>query len=201
MSDRQLRDEAMTLFLAGHDTTSLTLSWLIRPGDHPDIERGCTPNSVMYLVTVRRRSPMCRGLRFAEHVIKESMRLYPPAYAFGREALCDLQLGGYPIRRGQTVMLSQWVTHRDPRSGTKPEKFDPDRWKGERTANLPKFAYFPSAAARVCIGNQFSMLEATLIMARWRGVTVSSGETEPVRPRPSLTLRPERGIRMRLYAR
>jgi cytochrome P450 len=204
MNDRQLRDEAMTLFLAGHDTTALTLSWLwyvlaqdpaIDARLHAEVREvlGGRPPTFADLPK----------LEYAERVLKEAMRLYPAAYAIGREALADMELGGWPVRRGQTVLMSQWVTHRDPRFWDNPDKFDPDRWDSERTANLPKYAYFPfGGGPRVCIGNHFSTIEALLLMAAIvQKFRFERTDSEPVRPRPSLTLRPERGIMMKLHAR
>ncbi len=204
MTDEQLRDEAMTLFLAGHDTTALTLSWLlyvlaqnpaidVRLHDEVREVLGDRPPTVADLTR----------LRYADKVVKETMRLYPAAYAFGREALTDLELGGYRIGRGQTVLLSQWVTQRDPRFWDHAEVFDPDRWDSERTVNLPRYAYFPfGGGPRICIGNHFSTIEALLLLTsivqRFRFERMDS---EPVRPAPSLTLRPERGIMMKLHAR
>src|SRR5204862_5966558 len=105
-------------------------------------------------------------LRYTEQVVKEALRLYPAAYAFGREALVDGELGGWPIRRGQTLLLAQWVTHRDPRFWAEPDRFDPDRWTTERIARLPRFAYFPfGGGPRVCIGKEFSMIESVLLLA------------------------------------
>ncbi len=204
MTDRQLRDEAMTLFLAGHDTTALTLSWTCYVlAQTPEVDAklydelravlGDRPPSVEDLPR----------LRYADRVVRESMRLYPPAYAIGREALAACELGGYDVPRGQTVLMAQWVTHRDPRFWVAAEKFDPDRWEGEAPARLPKYAYFPfGGGPRGCVGNTFSMMEATLLLAAIaRRFRFERAESEPVRPRPSLTLRPERGILMRLHAR
>ncbi len=204
MTDSQLRDEAMTLFLAGHDTTALTLSWAwYLLAQHPAIDArlfeevrdvlGSRPPTVADLPR----------LRYTEYVIKEAMRLYPPAYAIGREALVETELGGYSIPRGQTVLLCQWVTHRDPRFWDDPEKFDPDRWTSPQVARMPKFAYFPfGGGPRVCIGNQFASIEAMLLLATVvRRFRLERADSEPVKPDPSLTLRPSRGIQMRLHAR
>jgi cytochrome P450 len=204
MTDQQLRDEAMTLFLAGHDTTALTLSWTLYVlAQHPEIDAKLHTELCEVLGD---RAPTIEDLpklRYCDRVVREGMRLYPAAYAFGREALVDCELGGYRIRRGQTVLLAQWVTHRDPRFWDDPEKFDPERWQPERAAKVPKYAYFPfGGGPRVCIGNYFATIEATLLLAEIaRRFRLERAESEPVRPRPSLTLRPERGILMKLHAR
>lgn len=204
MTDRQLRDEAMTLFLAGHDTTALTLSWLWYVlADHPEVDAKLYAELRAVLGD---RPPAVEDLPrlpYVDQVVREGMRLYPAAYAFGREALADGELGGYRVRRGQTLLLAQWVTHRDPRFWDDPEKFEPERWQPARAAKVPKYAYFPfGGGPRVCIGNQFALIEAALLLAeiarRYRFERV---EKEPVRPRPQLTLRPERGILLRLHRR
>lgn len=204
MTDQQLRDEAMTLFLAGHDTTALTLSWLLYVlAQNPTIDAKLHAEVREVLGDQPPTVADLPRLRYAEKVVKETMRLYPAAYAFGREALVDLELGGYQIGRGQTLLLSQWVTQRDPRFWDHAEEFDPDRWDSERTASLPKYAYFPfGGGPRICIGNHFSTIEAMLLLAsivqRFR---FERADSEPVKPAPSLTLRPERGIMMKLHAR
>jgi cytochrome P450 len=204
MTDAQLRDEAMTLFLAGHDTTALTLSWaLYLLAQHPAIDarlfaevRGVLGRHPPTVADLPR-------LRYTEHVLKEAMRLYPPAYAIGRESLAEAELDGYRISRGQTVLLCQWVTHRDARFWDDPEKFDPDRWAGPGIAGMPKFAYFPfGGGPRVCVGSHFAGIEAMLLLAVVvRRFRFERADSEPVKPNPSLTLRPSRGILMRLFAR
>src|SRR5262245_7963816 len=204
MTDQQLRDEAMTLFLAGHDTTALTLSWLwYALANHPEVDAKL---SAELRAVLGDRPPTVEDLPhlpYADRVVREGMRLYPPAYAIGREALADGELGGFQVRRGQTLLLAQWVTHRDPRFWDDPEKFEPERWEPERAAKVPKYAYFPfGGGPRVCIGNNFAMIEAALLLAEIaRRFRFERVEKEPVRPRPSLTLRPERGILMQLHSR
>src|SRR5262249_32648140 len=129
MTDGQLRDEAMTPFLAGHETTALALTWTgYLLAQHPEAEEKLRAELAAALGG---RAPAVADLPrlvFTERVVLESMRLYPPAYAFGREALHDTEIGGYPVRKGTTLFLSQWVTHRDPRWFDGPERFLPDRW-------------------------------------------------------------------------
>ena len=142
-------------------------------------------------------------LAYTERVIKEAMRLYPPAWAVARTALKDCEIGGYRLRRGNNVVISPWVMHRDARFFSDPAKFDPDRWSPERAAVIPKFAYFPfGAGPRGCVGQSFAMMEAILLLAtiaqQFRMETVPS---PPVVPIPSVTLRPKHGIHMVLHRR
>jgi cytochrome P450 len=203
MSDKQLRDETMTLFLAGHETTALALTWTFYLlAQSADAEAKLRTELAAVLGG---RSPTVADLprlRWTEHVVTESMRLYPPAYAFGREALADCEIGGYPVRKGTTLFLSQWVMHRDPRYYDEPERFLPERWAGGLMQRLPRFAYFPfSGGPRQCIGDRFAMMEAVLIVAavaqRYRFALVPG---HPVVPKPSMTLRPQHGIKVVLHA-
>ena len=197
MTDRQLRDEAMTLFLAGHDTTALTLSWgwqLL--AQHPHVYDALQAELAAVLGG---RSPMPADLPrlpYTERVVLEALRLYPAAYMMGRQAVAACELGGYRLAPGATVLMSQWVTHRDPRWFHDPERFDPDRWADGLARRLPHFAYFPfGGGPRVCIGNSFALMEAQLVLATLaqRGrFTLLPGP--PVRPAPGITLKPERGI-------
>jgi len=205
MSDRQLRDEAVTLFLAGHETTALLLAHtLFLLSKHPDVERRLHAEIAGVLGG---RAPVAadvKALPYLERVLKESMRLYPPAWTTGREANEDVVIGGTRVPRGAQILLSQWVVHRDPRWFPNPEGFDPDRWSDERAAGLPKFAYFPfGGGPRVCIGNHFAMMEATmmlsLIVRDWR-VELLPGQTLVLKP--SVTLRQRGpGLRVRLVER
>jgi cytochrome P450 len=167
MTDAQLRDEAMTLYLAGHETTALTLAWTwYALAGAPGVEEKLAAewSSVM-----GGRPPTLEDLprlRYTEQVVLEAMRLYPPVYLIGREAVRDLELGGYAVRRGTTVFLSQWVTHRDGRFHPEPLKFRPERWEEAPAKQMPRYAYFPfGGGPRVCIGNTFAMMEAVLLLA------------------------------------
>ena len=140
--------------------------------------------------------PTSARLRFAESVVKESMRLYPPAWGIGREALRECDIGGYRVPRGTQVFAFTWVTHRDERFFERPEEFRPERWTDDLTRRLPKFAYFPfGGGPRVCIGQQLAMTQATLILAtvaqRFR---LRLAPDADVRPFPALTLRPRGGV-------
>jgi cytochrome P450 len=197
MTDRQIRDEAMTLFLAGHETTALALSWAwYLLALHPDAEAKLAAEVQQ---VVGDRDPTvddCPRLRFVEMVALEAMRLYPPAYVIGREALVDCDVGGYRVPRGTTVLMSQWVLHRDARFFPEPERFRPERWGEDAIKALPKFAYFPfGGGPRLCIGNTFAMMELVLVLAaiaqRFR-FSLQAGCQ--VTPQPKFTLRPASGI-------
>ncbi|HZZ80855.1 MAG TPA: cytochrome P450 [Gemmataceae bacterium] len=197
MNDKQLRDEAMTLFLAGHETTALTLSWAwYLLANHPEAEAKLASELDAVLGG---RAPTVDDwpkLKFTEMVALESMRLYPPAYVIGREALIDLDIGGYHVPKGTTVLMPAWVVHRDARWYDEPERFRPERWGKERVKSMPKFAYFPfGGGPRVCIGQQFAMMELILILAtigqRFR-FRMQAGRT--VTPLAFFTLRPATGI-------
>jgi cytochrome P450 len=205
MSDKQLRDEAITLFLAGHETTALTLAHtLFLLSRHPDIERRLHAELTEVLGGRAPTAADVKALPFTERVLKESMRLYPPAWVTGREALEDLEIGGHPVPRGAQILLSQWVVHHDPRWFPNPEGFDPDRWLPERARNLPRFAYFPfGGGPRVCIGNHFATMEATLVLAvimqRWQ-IELLPGQRLDLAP--SVTLRQKGpGLQVRLAER
>jgi cytochrome P450 len=204
MTDRQVRDEAMTLFLAGHETTANALAWtwyLLATHPEEDAKLHAELRSVL-----GDRPPTVEDvprLGCCERVVLEAMRLYPPAWGFSRRAKCDLELGGYHIRRGTTVVVCQWVTHRDGRWFDEPNAFRPDRWTGDFLKRLPRYAYFPfGGGPRVCIGKEFAMLEAVLIVAavalRYRFSLVPGHQ---VVPRAYVTLRPGNGVKAALHRR
>jgi cytochrome P450 len=197
MTDRQLRDEAMTLFLAGHETTALVLSWawylLAR---HPEAEGRLVAEVRDVLGGRPPALADLPRLRYAEGVVNESMRLYPPGYIIGREALCDCAVGGYRVAKGTTLLMNVWAVQRDPRFWDRPEEFRPERWSDGETARLPRYAFLPfGGGPRVCIGNTFAMIETVLVLAvlapRYR-FTVRPGYTPQLWP--TFTLRPLHGI-------
>jgi cytochrome P450 len=199
MSDQQLRDEAVTLFLAGHETTALVLSWTwYLLSQHPDLEAKLHGELKRVLGD---RTPNVNDLPqlvYTERIIMESMRLYPPAYVIGREAVRDCKIDGYDIPAHTTVFVSPWVVHHDERYFRNPEQFDPDRWANDFAKKLPRFAYFPfGGGPRLCIGNSFAIMEANLLLAtiaqRFRLELVPE---HPVVLHPSITLRPLYGMRM-----
>jgi cytochrome P450 len=197
MTDRQLRDEAMTLYLAGHETTALTLSWTwYLLAQHPQVEERLAAE---WSAVLGGRSPTAADLprlSYTEHVITESMRLYPPAYLIGREAAAERELGDFVIPRGTTVFLSQWVTHRDARFYEEPLEFRPERWAEGLAQRLPKYAYFPfGGGPRVCIGNGFAMMEAVLLLATFgQHYRFMLEPDPPVTFDLGITLLPEKGI-------
>jgi cytochrome P450 len=197
MTDRQIRDEAMTLFLAGHETTALALSWTwYLLATHPDVEDRL---AMEVRSTLADRSPTISDtprLRYTERVVQESMRLYPPVYTIGREALSECEVGGYCVPKGTTILMNQWIVHRDRRFFEQPERFLPERWADDLLHRLPKCAYFPfGGGPRLCPGNNFAMMEAMVILAmitqRYR-FTLLPGHK--VVPWASLTLRPRGGV-------
>ena len=198
MTESQLRDEAMTLYLAGHETTALTLTWswyLI--ATHPAVEARLVEE---WRRVLGGRSPTPEDLAelpYTDAVLTEAMRVYPPVYLIGREATTDLELGGYRVRKGYTVFMSQWVSHRDPRYfGPDPETFRPERWLDGLAKRIPKYAYYPfGGGPRICIGNTFALMEAAILLAtvgqRYR-FTVDPGAVIDVNPQ--ITLLPMYGI-------
>ena len=167
MSDRQLRDEAMTLYLAGHETTALTLAWTwYLLSQHPRVEEKLANEWGRVLGARAPGADDLARLPYTAAVIAESMRLYPPVYALGREATTELELGGYRVKRGYTVLMSQWVNHRDPRYFPEPERFSPERWEDGLQKRLPRFAYYPfGGGQRMCVGSHFANVEATIVLA------------------------------------
>jgi cytochrome P450 len=195
MSDRQLRDEVMTIFLAGHETTALALSWTFALlAEHPEVEEHLAAD-VTALGGPPRVADLPR-LRYAEQVVKEAMRLYPPAWILARQALHDVEVGGYRVPAKAFVVMSQWVVHHDPRHYAEPERFLPDRWTEDFERRLARSAYFPfGGGQRVCIGAPFAMMEATLVLATiLRRYRFSLLPGRRVVPHPSLSLRPKGGV-------
>ncbi|MGE3806408.1 MAG: cytochrome P450 [Gemmataceae bacterium] len=196
MTDKQLRDEAVTLFLAGHETTALTLSWAwYLLATHPDAQ-------ATLLAEVDALGGRLPGvddlpaLRYTEQVVMETMRLYPPAYVVGREAIEEVEVCGYRAPPGMTFIMSQWVMHRDPRFWEEPDRFVPERWENNLQGRLPRIVYFPfGAGPRQCIGNMFALMETVLVLAtlaqRWRFTVQAGFRAEPA---AIFTLRPRDGI-------
>jgi cytochrome P450 len=204
MTDKQLRDEVMTFLLAGHETTALALSWTwYLLGQNPEAEQKLHQELDRVLGGRVPTFADLPALSNAERVIKESLRLYPPAWGLARTVIKEFELGGYRIPAGSNVVMSTWVVHRDPRYFPEPEKFDPDRWLPEKAQKLPKFAYFPfGGGPRQCIGAAFAMMEATLLLATiGQHFQFRAAPGHVVTPTPSFTLRPKHGIRMRLEKR
>ena len=205
MTDKQVRDEVMTLFMAGHETTGVALSWTwYLLAGHPDVEARLAGE---LRAVLGGRAPTVSDLpklTYAERVVTESMRLYPPAYGLGRQAARPTEVAGYPVAQGVVVIIPTWVVHRDARWFEEPETFRPERWGADGQARrLSHYTYFPfGGGPRQCIGNGFAMMEAILILAtiaqRFR-LSLVAGQR--VTPTPYVTLRPEPGVRMRLVGR
>jgi cytochrome P450 len=204
MTDRQLRDEIVTLLMAGHETTANALSWTwYLLSQNPEVEAKLHEELDRVLGGRAPGVADLPRLEYTRNVLAESMRLFPPAWTLERRALEDFEAGGYTIRRGAIILLSQYVVHRDPRWWEEPERFNPDRWTPESAAQRPKMAYFPfGAGTRICVGEQFAWMEGTLVLAtlaqKWR--MRYEQPLAPV-PEPLVTLRPKGGLNVRMLAR
>jgi cytochrome P450 len=204
MTDEQLRDEAMTIFLAGHETTANALTWTwYLLSQHPEIEAKFHAEVDDVLKGVLPTAEDFPRLRYTEMVFAEAMRLYPPAWIVGRRALGDYQINGYAIPARTILLMSQYLTHHDARFFPDPFRFDPERWTPEARESRPKFSYFPfGGGQRVCIGESFAWMEGALVLAtiaqRFRMRLVPG---HPVELRPTITLRPKYGMRMSLERR
>jgi cytochrome P450 len=181
LTDEETRDEAMTLFLAGHETTAQAMawSWYLLAGHPRYYERLGT-----------------EGMPFALQVMKEAMRLYPPAFLLARSAQRDTSIGGFAIKKDELVFIAPWLLHRDARLFEDPLRFDPDRFLPEREALLPRFAYMPfGGGKRICIGNQFALMEGQIILSTIaKHVSMELISHEPIDVQPFLTLRPKNGV-------
>jgi cytochrome P450 len=206
MSDAQLRDEVMTLFLAGHETTAIALSWTCYLlAQHPEVEAGLVEELRTVLGDREPTHDDLPRLRYTDMVIKESMRLYPAVWGIGRRAIADCEIGGYRVAAGTNIFIFQSLTQRDPRFFANPNEFEPERWREDpvRSGKIPRFAYFPfGGGPRVCVGAAFAMLEATLLLAmiqqRFHMELVPGHVVKPV---ASVTLRPKNGIRVTAHRR
>ncbi len=204
MDDKQLRDEVMTIFFAGHETTAVTLSWVwYLLSTHPDVGRRVY-DEIMQVVGDRDPTAAdLERLTFTRQVLDETLRLYPPAWIFVRMAAQEDVLDGYLIPAGASVMLSPYVTHRLPDIWPHPEGFDPERFAPGKERTRPRFAYIPfGGGPRKCIGNRFAIMEAMVVMA----LVLQRFDLElvpevAVQPRPLVTLRPHPGVPVRLRPR
>jgi cytochrome P450 len=206
MNDTQLRDEVMTLFLAGHETTAIALSWAcFLLAENPRIEAKLVDELRTVLGDREPTANDVPRLRYTEMVLKESMRLYPAVWGIGRRALTDCEIGGYRVSAGTNIFIFQSLTQRDPRFFPNPEAFDPERWREDpvRSGKIPRFAYFPfGGGPRVCVGASFAMLEATLLLAMIQQkfhLDLLPGHS--VEALASVTLRPKHGIRVTVHRR
>ncbi|MDQ5842956.1 MAG: cytochrome P450, partial [Thermoproteota archaeon] len=213
MSDKQVRDEVMTIFIAGHETTSNALTWTFYLlSQNPDVEKKLYDEIDSVLGSadgnggVAGRIPTAEDipkLPYTEKVLRESMRLYPPVWTMGRYVESDYQVGEYTIPSGSSILMSQYVMHHDPRYYEEPEQFNPDRWTSEFKTRLPRFSYFPfGGGIRGCIGEPFAWMEGTLILAtiaqKW---TMHLAPGQRIKLDPAITLRPKYGMKMKLRQR
>ncbi|MEP6822558.1 MAG: cytochrome P450 [Chthoniobacterales bacterium] len=204
MTDLQVRDEAMTIFLAGHETSASAMAWSwYLLAQHPEVEARLHAELDEALGGRAPRMDDVPRLPLTGRIFSEALRLYPPLWAMGRRALQDCEIGGYRIAAGSVVLLSSYVTHRDARWFPEPAEFKPERWTAEARAERPKFSYFPfSAGSRACLGEAFASMEGVLCLAalaqKWRLEIIPE---HPVALQPQLTLRARHGIKMRLVPR
>jgi cytochrome P450 len=186
LTDEQVRDEAMTLFVAGHETTAQAMAWswylLAQHPGHCERLRN-------------------EGIPYALQIMKESMRLYPPAFVLARTALRDTSIGGFQVRQGEIVLIAPWLLHRDPRLFEDPLRFDPDRFLPDREAALPRFAYMPfGGGKRICIGNQFALMEGQIILATIaQHVSMKLVSDRAIGLQPFITLRPKGGVNVNIH--
>jgi cytochrome P450 len=204
MSDVQLRDAICNMLLAGYETSALTMAWgFDLLGRHRDIQdkiAGEVRAVVGDRIPAHEDLP---NLKLTEWTIIEILRLRPPGWLIGRESIADIRIGAYDIPKGMTLLISPWVTQRDPRYFDDPLKFDPWRWAGDLRRTLPRFAYFPfGGGPRVCIGNRFAMMEAMLLLASiTRRFDVERLVEREAGYIPSITMRPKGGLWVRLHER
>lgn len=197
MTDEQVRNEALTLLLAGHETTANALTWAFYLlARHPEVQERLRDEALRVFGNRAPAASDLTSLVFTERVLREAMRLYPPIWAMERRAVRDDELGGHPIPAGSTVVVSPWVTHRHPDFWEEPERFDPGRFTEERSEGRPPLAYLPfGAGPRFCVGGHFAMTEALVVLAlvarRWRLRMVPG---RAVIPKAGITLRARHGV-------
>jgi cytochrome P450 len=204
MTDEQVRDEALTIFLAGHETTSNALTWTwYLLSRHPEVETKLHAEIDAVLDSKLPTTEDVPRLRYTEMVLAESMRLYPPAWAVGRLAINDYEVGGYVVPARSLVLLSQYVAHRDPRYFADPTRFDPERWTMEAREARPQYAYFPfGGGPRRCIGEGFAWMEGILLIATLaQRFSLRLVPNHPVALQPVITLRPKHGMKMSVIRR
>jgi cytochrome P450 len=199
MSDRQLRDEVVTLMLAGHETTANTLSWTwMLLAQHPNVRSQLQQELQAVLQGRQPAIADLPQLPYTNQVIREAMRLYPPVTDVSRQATQDCEIGGYRIPKGCTLVASQWVMHRDPRYFQQPEIFNPGRWADDLEKRLPRGVYFPFGdGPRICIGKSFAQMESVLILAAIaQEFQLDLVPNQAIELQPSITLRPKHGLKV-----
>ena len=204
MTDTQVRDEALTLFLAGHETTANALTWTwYLLSRNPECEARLHQEIDAVLDGRDPGFDDVPRLRYAEMVLAEAMRLYPPAWAIGRMAKTACEIGGVEIAAKSICIVSPYVMQRDARYFPEPDRFDPERWTPEQRDARPKFTYFPfGGGARVCIGERFAWMEGVLLLTtlarKWKLRLAPGHRVEPL---PLITLRTKYGMRMSVIGR
>ena len=204
MTDKQVRDEALTLLIAGHETTANALTWTwYLLSQNPEAEARMHEELARVLAGALPTFDDVARLPYTTGIFAESLRLYPPAWAIGRRAREEYSIGDYTIPPKSILLMSPWVVHRDPRWWPEPESFRPERWSPEAAEKRPKFAYFPfGGGTRVCIGERFAWAEGVLVLAtlaqRWKMRLVPG---HPVATQAVITLRPKHGMKMTLESR
>ncbi len=204
MTDRQLRDEAMTLFMAGHETTANTLAWVwYLLATNPDVEEKLHAELDRVLADRPPTFDDLPRLPYSEHVVTEALRLYPTVWLLGREATEPCEVGGYEVPAGRTIFMSQWVIHRDPRFFDDPLAYRPERWADGLAKRIHRYAYFPfGGGPRICIGNGFALMESVLLLATIaRRYRLTLAPDAVITPLPTMTLRPEHGVKVILGRR
>ena len=204
MNDQQVRDEVMTLLIAGHETTSAALTWIwYLLSQHPEVEQRLHDEVDRVLGGQPPTVDRLDDLPYTRRVIQETMRLYSPAFFIIRHTIADDEIGGYPVPANSVIFLMAHATHRHPAIWEEPERFDPERFTPERSAGRPRFAYYPfGGGPRICIGNSFAMMEAQLVLATVaQRYSLRLVPGHPVEPQVSVTTRPRHGLPMTLYPR
>jgi len=203
MSDREVRDACIAVFFAGHETTACLLSWTWYVlAQRPDVEEKLLAElGRAGADETESQATLVSRLPYMQMVLNEVLRLYPPAYAFGRRALRNTVVGEHPVEAGTTVLMSPWAMHRDATYFEDPERFVPERWADGLASHLPRFAYYPfSSGPRRCVGSSYATMEATIALATILP-RFHLASTAEVRPAPSLTLRPAGGMPVQVQAR
>lgn len=204
LTDDELRDEVITLIIAGHETVAVSLTWAIHALSRHREVRAKLDEELERVLNGRPPEPSdFMALDYTRRVIQETMRIWPPVWGLSRQAIADNELGGYPVPKGMMVSVSAYSTHRHPEFWCDPETFNPDRFTEAESAKRPRFAYYPFAGGpRVCAGERFAMVEATLSLATmaqrfdWQPLN-----NRPVEIDPTFTLRPKGGLRLKLINR
>lgn len=204
LSDRQIRNEALSLFVAGHETTANALTWCwYLLSQHPDILVQIQAEGDRVLAGRLPTVADLPNLPYTLQVFKEALRLYPPVYAFTRRAISSVLMGGYRIPRGASIVMSPYTLHRHPQFYPEPGRFDPERFAPEQEQKLPRYTYLPfGAGTHICLGMHFAQLEGHLLLATMaQRLTFAYAGSGPIEPEPLLTLRPKGAMLMKVQQR